>query len=76
MPLQPNPNMVIMQYLNEAKSILPGVDPENLNYKQQVGECIYSHVEKLTGEEKAPKITGMLIDLPIEEIKDYLVDFN
>jgi len=24
----------------------------------------------------APKITGMLIDLPIEEIKDYLINYS
>jgi hypothetical protein len=30
----------------------------------------------LVGQEKAPKITGMLIDLPLEEIKAYLVDFS
>jgi hypothetical protein len=36
---------------------------------------IYEFVEKLAGEEKAPKITGMLIDLPIEEIKGYLGDY-
>ena len=28
------------------------------------------------GEARAPKITGMLIDLPIEEIKGYLYDFQ
>jgi soluble cytochrome b562 len=33
-------------------------------------------VEKVAGEDNAPKITGMLIDLPIEEIKGYLHDFN
>jgi hypothetical protein len=30
----------------------------------------------MAGEERAPKITGMLIDLPIPEIKAFLVDFN
>ena len=30
----------------------------------------------MAGEDRAPKITGMLIDLPIPEIKAYLVDFN
>jgi len=37
-----------------------------------VGEIIYEYVEKFAGEDKAPKITGMLIDLPIEEIHGYL----
>jgi hypothetical protein len=41
-----------------------------------VGEFIYEHVERFVGEAKAPKITGMLIDLPIEEIKGYLYDYT
>ena len=41
-----------------------------------VGEFIYPYVENLVGEANAPKITGMLIDLPLEEIKHYLYDFN
>jgi len=52
--------------------ILPAVHPNNPNYKAQVGEVIYEFVEKIAGDEKAPKITGMLIDLPIEEIQQYL----
>jgi hypothetical protein len=44
------------------------VTPANPNYKGQVGEFIYEYVETLIGEEKAPKITGMLIDLPVTDI--------
>ena len=40
----------------------------------QVGDCIYRYVEQMAGDEKAPKVTGMLIDLPIEEIRDYLTE--
>ena len=29
----------------------------------------------LAGEENAPKITGMLIDLPIEDIQAYLMTY-
>ena len=32
--------------------------------KEIVGNTIYKHVDKLVGEQRAPKITGMLIDLP------------
>jgi hypothetical protein len=55
---------------------LPAVVVQNPNYKGQVGEFIYEYVEKIAGEDKAPKITGMLIDLPIGEIQGYLVDFS
>jgi len=56
--------------------LIPAVNPANPHYKGQVGEFIYEFVEKIAGEEKAPKITGMLIDLPIGEIQAYLVDFG
>ena len=36
--------------------------------KEMVGNVIYKHVEKLVGDSKAPKITGMLIDLPEAEL--------
>jgi hypothetical protein len=41
-----------------------------------VGEFIYKYVELFVGEERAPKITGMLIDLSHSEIKAYLYDFS
>ena len=33
-----------------------------------MGNLIYPYVLKLIGEEKAPKVTGMLIDLPETEL--------
>ena len=65
-----------MEYNARGFQLVPAVVPQNPNYKAQVGEFIYEFVEKIAGEEKAPKITGMLIDLPVEEIKGYLVDFG
>lgn len=41
---------------------------KNKDKKDIVGNIIYKHVEKLVGPEKAPKITGMLIDLPDAEL--------
>lgn len=55
---------------------MPAVAKTNPNYKTQVGEFIFEHVERIAGEQKAPKITGMLIDLPIEEIQYYLQDYS
>jgi hypothetical protein len=66
----------IQEYLIEGNKILPAVVPANPNYKNQVGEFIYEHVERFVGEELAPKVTGMLIDMPQAEIQGYLVDFN
>ena len=42
--------------------------PDRRTKKDIVGNAIFKHVEKLVGEAKAPKITGMLIDLPEAEL--------
>jgi len=65
----------INEYNQRGFYMLPGIVPHNANLKQFVGEFIYDYVVKFVGEDLAPKITGMLIDLPIEEIKGYLYDF-
>ena len=66
----------VLEYQANGFKLLPAVVPANPNYKNQVGEFIYEYVEKVTGEDKAPKITGMLIDLSIPEIQAYLTDFS
>ena len=67
---------VQQQYLSKSLQILPACHPQNPNYKNQVGQVIYEFVEKIAGEDKAPKITGMLIDLHIEEIQGYLQNYG
>jgi hypothetical protein len=47
----------------------------NPNYKTLVGGAIYEFVFSLV-EGLAPKVTGMLIDLPVPEIQKYLVNFD
>jgi len=64
------------QYAQKGIFLLPAVVKGNPNYKNQVGEYIFEYVEKIAGDQPAPKITGMLIDLPIEEIQGYLQDFS
>jgi len=56
--------------------LLPAIVEENPNYKNQVGEFIYYHVEKIATEQHAPKITGMIIELPIDEVKNCLYDYT
>lgn len=48
----------------------------NPSYKQTVGSCIFEFVTKIVGPQYAPKITGMLIDLPIAEIQRYCTNFD
>ena len=45
-------------------------------YKQTVGSVIFEFVTKIVGPQYAPKITGMLIDLPIPEIQRYCTNFD
>jgi hypothetical protein len=47
----------------------------NPNYKNLVGGAIFEFVQSLV-ESFAPKVTGMLIDLPVSEIQKYLVNFD
>merc|ERR1712173_539736 len=63
------------KYIMTANQILPAVVPENPNYKDQVGTVLYEFVSQLVGQ-KAPKITGMLIDLPINDIQLIMQNYD
>ena len=71
-----------MQMTNEqlfhekCQHILPAMIPENPNHKEQAGTVFYEFVIKVVGNEMAPKITGMLIDLNINDIKQMMGDYN
>jgi hypothetical protein len=71
-----NQDPMINAYNQRGFTLLPAITPENPNYKSMVGDFIFDYVEKFVGPERAPKITGMLIDLHMEEIKAYLYDFS
>jgi len=36
--------------------------------KDMIGNVIYEYIERIAGVEKAPKLTGMIIDLPEAEL--------
>eukprot|EP00351_Strombidinopsis_sp_SopsisLIS2011_P001952 CAMPEP_0116882214 /NCGR_PEP_ID=MMETSP0463-20121206/14409_1 /TAXON_ID=181622 /ORGANISM="Strombidinopsis sp, Strain SopsisLIS2011" /LENGTH=465 /DNA_ID=CAMNT_0004535101 /DNA_START=398 /DNA_END=1798 /DNA_ORIENTATION=+ len=63
-------------FLTATSRIMPSIQEANHKYKEQVGNCIYDFVLQQVGQERAPKVTGMLIDLPIEEIKMYMANFD
>ena len=65
-----------VKYLSTVGPIIPDVVESNKDVKDLVGNAIYQFVVTLAGEQHAPKITGMLIDLPLDEIRDYLKDFQ
>lgn len=64
------------KYLQQAAQILPSVRQENPYLKDQVGHLIYNFVEMIVGNQMAPKITGMLIELPVDQIRQYLQSFE
>jgi hypothetical protein len=75
MPPQQRQQPIQMRFQGTIAPIIPGVTETNPIAKDIVGERIYEFVVEIIGEEKAPKVTGMLIDLPLEEIREYLGDF-
>lgn len=58
--------------------LMPAIVEQNIFYKQHVGQCIFTAVENLLGldSQMAPKVTGMLIELPIEEVRIFLQDYQ
>lgn len=82
MPYPPhqNPNMrgsnnYAYQYQLKAAQLLPSILPNNRQYKQKVGELIYPYIAKMAPIDRAPRLTGMLIELPIEQVREYLGSF-
>lgn len=61
-------------YANTLK-LVPSVKAENPHLKQHVGNAIFDYVVQLRGTHLAPKITGMLIDLPLDEITNFLSNY-
>jgi hypothetical protein len=65
-----------VMYFQKTQQILPALSERNLQYKQQVGTVIFDFVVKNVGEAMAPEITGMLIDLPLPDIHQYLLQYE
>jgi hypothetical protein len=63
-------------YVQAAFKLIPSVTEKNPYLKEQVGHLIYDYVQGIIGVDKAPKITGMLIELPVAQIKEYLTTYE
>jgi hypothetical protein len=63
-------------FFEQAQKLLPSVQERNQYLKEQVGHLIYDFVQKIIGVDKAPKITGMLIELPVVQIREYLASLE
>ena len=44
--------------------------------KEIIGTCIFKHIQTLVGEEHAPKVTGMIIDLEPAELNMSIMNYN
>lgn len=60
------------RYLAITQRLLPSVTEKNPYLKEQTGQAIFEFVTMFVGKERAPKITGMLIELPVDQIKQYM----
>lgn len=83
MPVQGPPQVPVNQNLSIAQKyqiaagkLIAAVNEKNPYLKDQVGHLIYDYVQSLIGQDKAPKITGMLIELPVQQIRQYMSSFD
>jgi hypothetical protein len=48
----------------------PGYGKSNdADKREKIGEIIYTYIANAAGEDNAPKITGMIIDLPLKDLE-------
>ena len=70
-------NPMIARYNLKGHGIIPTVISDNKDIIEEiVGEFIYDYIQKIVGEQHAGKITGMILDFPLEEIKRVLYNYN
>lgn len=55
---------------------MPSVTPRNPYLKERVGEAIFPFIKTLVAQERVPKITGMLIELPVEQMRIYMGSYE
>ena len=69
-------NPVAAQYLGVTSKLIPSITERNPYLKERVGEAIFPFIKNLVGNDRVPKITGMLIELPVEQIKQYMCSYE
>lgn len=72
----PGQNPIVMQYMQTCPRLVPSITEKNPYLKEKVGEAIFPIIRSMVGTERAPKITGMLIELPVDQIKAYMSNFD
>lgn len=64
------------RYVVDCQKILPSIVPENPMYRDNAGTVFYQYVHGMVGPQRAPKVTGMLIDLKIDDIRQMMTDWH
>merc|ERR1719223_1216275 len=72
----PSNDPLATEFYSKTMPIYAAITEINPSYKQTVGSTIFEFVTKLVGPQFAPKITGMLIDLPIIEVQRYVTNYD
>ena len=78
MPMQQRmpPTSAAHHYMQATTKLLPSVTEKNPYLKEKVGETIFPFIKAIVGNERVPKITGMLIELPVEQMKQYMISYE
>ena len=63
-------------YKLKSQAVLPKVEADNANYRQDVGDFLYPFVCNLVGRYIAPQVTAMIDGLPLDELKLILTDWS
>ena len=74
-PLSP----AAIAYLGQIQALYNSVGFKNstdAKKRELIGNIIYDHIEKMVGEDKAPKLCGMVIDLPNAELYETLASLD
>jgi len=69
---------IAQTYTSQTAPLMPLVTEANPNYKQRVGELIFKFIQQgqLAPPDRVPKITGMLIALPIDEVRQFMSSYE
>ena len=75
-PAQTNPSQIyaqdVMRLFNDEKYMKSGESQK----KHLVGSFIFTHVSQMVGDDISPKVTGMIIDLPLADLNYSVSSFE
>jgi hypothetical protein len=72
----PSEDPMANELYGKIMPIFAAITDINPSYKQTVGSAIFEFVTRISGPNFAPKITGMLIDLSVNEIRNIVTNFD